>query len=519
MRHPFRFRLAALAALSACTVLLWPGCVAKTASYHYTEKQIEYGDLSFHRTLRLDEYVNAFPQDDLKVEGGADLAFTVEPFVTNQPAGQTRTLAQVAVKTRRARPEENRLPLGLCFVLDVSGSMAAQGKMRDAIEALEASIAELRDGDELALVLFEDVAEARMRPTIIDSATRQNALALLKTIGPGGGTNIQEGLVEGYRQMAAFKTAGFRRILMLTDGNSTVETRSPREMAKVAQVGYQEGLRLSTIGLGHDVDEGLLRDLAAQGSGQYYFAENGKALKKILRDDLRSTVAPLLRDVKLRLRASPGFRVAEVHGGEGPGLPGGAPSGSKNDTAFSLGELNLADWRVLIVELEGDSGSAASRPLQATLGYSLVSGGTPRSLSATLDMDWHAEGRKGELKRGVARNALIFANGKALIEVGRLDERREYPEAISLVDLQMINMRALWDLDPQGIDKELQRFADVRRILAAKLGPQAPAAPALAGDEGKLGARDYVIKGLDMTSKVLPGIWGTVARLLIILIE
>jgi hypothetical protein len=136
-------------------------------------------------------------------------------------------------------------------------------------------------------------------------------------------------------------------------------------------------------------------------------------------------------------------------------------------------------------------------------------------------MGWHAQD-KGRLNGGVARNALLFANGEALIEVGRLDERRDFAAALSIVDLQMVNMRALRSLDPEAVDKELRRFGDVRRILAGKLEGAhvpVPAPPVGPEDDAKLHVRDYVLKGLELSSKVLPGLWGTVARLLVVLIE
>jgi hypothetical protein len=44
-------------ALVSAVLLLLLGCSsAKTASYHYTQKQIEKGDLDFESRLRVDEY-------------------------------------------------------------------------------------------------------------------------------------------------------------------------------------------------------------------------------------------------------------------------------------------------------------------------------------------------------------------------------------------------------------------------------------------------------------------------------
>lgn len=72
-------------------VVFFSGCAStSTASYHYSQKQLEHGAIDFHRTLRVDEYLNAFPQDDVAVPEGASVALLVTPFTRGQPTASDR---------------------------------------------------------------------------------------------------------------------------------------------------------------------------------------------------------------------------------------------------------------------------------------------------------------------------------------------------------------------------------------------------------------------------------------------
>ncbi|MEK7354898.1 MAG: VWA domain-containing protein, partial [Bdellovibrionota bacterium] len=291
------------------------GCASnKTASYHYAQKQIERGDLDFENRLRVDEYVNAFPQNEFaKPAAGKDVELRVDFFTDVLPPTKTKAIAQVAIRTREAIPSEKSKKMGFVFVLDVSGSMSEDNKFLDAIEATLAMISELADGTEFSLVTFSSDAKVAIPPTIVSKESREVLKAKVKSLEVSGGTNIEAGLVLGYKTLTQLTKGTTSRLLLLTDGISNVGITDPKKLAQKAGVQYLEGARISTIGLGHDVDETTLRTIATDGQGAYYFAENARSLKTLFMKELDSLMIPISIKVFVQI-GSQNAKITQVYG-------------------------------------------------------------------------------------------------------------------------------------------------------------------------------------------------------------
>src|SRR5688572_18116252 len=101
MRWMGTFRISMLAGLAA--ILVFTDCTKKhSSSYYYAQKQIQHGEVDFHKTLRVDEYMNAFTQFGIEMEAGQSVKLQVDPFTSVQPAGVDRNFIQVGIRTRRA---------------------------------------------------------------------------------------------------------------------------------------------------------------------------------------------------------------------------------------------------------------------------------------------------------------------------------------------------------------------------------------------------------------------------------
>lgn len=87
-------------------------------------------------------------------------------------------------------------------------------------------------------------------------------------------------------------------------------------MAQKLQIEYVEGARISTIGIGFDVDQGLLRNIAKQGNGHFYFLDSSDRLADIMREDLTSLVVPALKDINLDITTYTDFDILNAYGVE-----------------------------------------------------------------------------------------------------------------------------------------------------------------------------------------------------------
>jgi len=516
-----------ISALIGLVATLVAGCASQTASYHYAQKQIEQGDLGFHRSIRIDEYLNAFPQDWFKLGVGQEIALRIDPLTTKTIQPSEMALYQVAVKTRMPSARDLSTPLALSFVIDVSGSMNDDNKIVHTREALRNSLLELKDGDVVSLVIFNNEARVVASSVTLSSASRATLVAQVGALRADGGTNIESGLVVGYKEMAKFPAGNVKRLILLTDGQSNVGTVTPDQIAKEAAVRRIEGARISTIGLGIEVNEALLRRIAEAGQGHYYFAENAQTLTKILRDGLQTTVIPVAKDVTLEIELGEQFVIERIHGGGGPEDRAG-----KRSARIALGEMNVNDWRILVVELKR-AGSAGSPGIihvagqYASPGEAGAAGATHPILQARPDAAAPAAGAEKRINPFVLRNAVLYGNARALIEAGRLSEQKRYEEALRIVDVQINNNDVLASLDnSEMVRKERDNLSKVRTVIAARLersGDRTSAVvprtsnPVASGSSD--GLRSFVAAGLRASAVALPGLWTTIAAVLAGVIE
>ncbi len=493
------------------------GCSSqKTGSFHYTQKQIEKGDLDFDTRLRVDEYVNAFPQDDLaKPSPGEDVSVRIDWLSNVALKGSATTLAQVAVRSREANATEKSKRFGISMVLDISGSMASEEKFTHAIEGLLAMVAELSEGTEFSLVTFSTEARVDIPTTVIDRKTREVVRQRIREISIEGGTNIEAGLTLGYKTMAQFSRGTVSRLLLVTDGQSNVGITDPKEIAKKAGVQYLEGARISTIGLGHDVDENLLRKIAEKGQGAYYFAESGTALKNLFRKDVQSLVIPIAKSVKIKIVVGPEAILKKVYGYNQPI--------ENNTMTIEAGELNSDDWRIFMVEIEGKDKPIV---LEANASFVHMNGKTPvnRKDTKTLAID---PKQKPKLNKVVARNAIIFANALALIEVSKLAKEKKYTEAEDVLSVQLVSLEFGRSIDSSPeLTTEFENLRKVGQLLRDRKNPNdspspttsVRAVPAMGPTESKI-AKAALKGSLVLAQKAVPGPWGVVLMLIGLAIE
>jgi len=276
---------------------------------------------------------------------GGELAFEVEPPPSGRrsylqvqmeldqveaPAGRNvdrhllitlRTPAQVPPE-EAAQTETGRLPLGFTAVLDVSGSMRG-AKLSQAKEAVRQALHRLHDGDIFALVLFSNEVRCVMEPTALDSRSRRVVESALGEIQAGGMTALCGGLELGIDKALARKQET-NLVLLLSDGQANV---GETDVEKVGQRGYQarqQGLIVSTLGVGSDYNEALMAEIATQGGGRFYHVQAAGQIAAYLTGELGEVATLAARDVQIHLTVPLGAMVVPLtaaypaqQGGEG----------------------------------------------------------------------------------------------------------------------------------------------------------------------------------------------------------
>jgi len=189
------------------------------------------------------------------------------------------------------------------IVLDTSGSMEAEdfvigGRSANRLEVSKAVIAKFIDGrpdDRVGLVLFGEEAFTQV-PLTLDHRSVIQMLGQVE-IGMAGSraTAIGDAIAVAGRPLKELE-AESRVMILLTDGHNNAGRVDPLNAAKAAD---SLGVRIYTIGVGSkdgggrggllglfrrqgsDLDEPMLRNIAAQTEARYFRAADTKALKEV----------------------------------------------------------------------------------------------------------------------------------------------------------------------------------------------------------------------------------------------
>ncbi len=327
----------------------------------------------------------------------------------------------------------------------------------------------------------------------------------MQKVQTDGGTNIEAGLVLGYKQMASFNKEAVARLFLITDGVSNVGVTDPKKIAELAKVNYLEGARISTVGIGRGVDEKVLRKIADKGQGHYYFADKASTLTMFLREDLKSTLIPVLRAATVTIQAQQGFRIKTIYGFEDRVK-------ADNEVVIPLSEMNVDDWRVLITEVEGPEATLkAASPLKVTINY--ASAIQEQTISSSPKIAWHTK-TKATINPAVARNSVLLSNALALKNISKLHSEGKKAEALDLTNLQLTNIRLAKAYDDSAMyANEEATFVKVKNSL--EKGRNVEAVQPTAKDEDRSNSqRNSLIKdGLELVKKVVPGPWSLIISL------
>lgn len=186
---------------------------------------------------------------------------------------QRTRVARLLPVTMDATRRQDQPSLALALVIDKSGSMINGQKMELAREAAAAT-AELLTPDSYISVVGFDAEPTR----VVRMQTARNRLRILRDIGrlsARGGTAIFPALDMAFQDLLVTR-ARIKHVILLTDGQT-----QERGIVDLVQAMRAEAITVSTVGLGSDVNRGLLQQAASLGGGRAYFTQDPHNIPRI----------------------------------------------------------------------------------------------------------------------------------------------------------------------------------------------------------------------------------------------
>ena len=274
-----------------------------TGSYSNVRRMLAQGQLPPKDAVRIEEMINYF---DYGYAGPADRSqpFQVTTELAPAPWNGKRLLLQVGLQgysvPARQIPAKN-----LVFLIDTSGSMYSADKLPLLRESFRQLVPQLRAWDRVAIVVYAGSAGLVLPPTPGDR--QGEILAALEQLQAGGSTNGGAGIELAYAMASqSFVPNGVNRILLATDGDFNVGTVDQRALETRVERGRRDGIALTTLGFGQgNYNEALAEKLADIGNGNYAYIDQLSEARKVLVDEMGSTLLTIAGDVKIQVEFNP----------------------------------------------------------------------------------------------------------------------------------------------------------------------------------------------------------------------
>lgn len=218
-------------------------------------------------------------------------------------------LANIIAPT--AEPRAGRQPVSVALVLDRSGSMDGERKFDLARDAVEQALHMLRPEDRFTLVVYDQEVDVLLPLASATGEAKSLARSRLRDTGPRGSTDLRAGWTAGASQITArLAPDSVSRALLLTDGLANHGVTDHSALVATAAALRRQGVATSTFGVGADFDERLLRDIAHEGGGNFYFVETPAQIPDLLTSELGEALEVVVRGAELRLELPAGADVA-----------------------------------------------------------------------------------------------------------------------------------------------------------------------------------------------------------------
>ncbi len=277
------------------------GLEVDTASYTVARRYLRDGHLPPREAIRVEEVVNALSYGDRGPAAG-DFALSAEGAPTPFGEGERYHVLRFAV-TARAVDRDQRPPAVLTFVVDVSGSMAADNRLGLVKQALYELLAQLRADDRVGLVVYGSRGEVLLEPT----TDHQRIRSSIDRLRSGGSTNAEEGLVLAYDLAARFLDAErINRVILCSDGVANVGRTGPESILARIESDAERGVELTTVGFGMgNYNDVLMEQLADAGDGRYAYVDTLSEARRLFVEELTGTLLTLGREAKAQVEFDP----------------------------------------------------------------------------------------------------------------------------------------------------------------------------------------------------------------------
>jgi len=279
-----------------------------TASYAFVRRNLTSGRLPAREAVRVEEMINYFPYNYPAPKNRGE-PFRVTTTVMPSPWSRDNRLMHIAIRgydiERSERPRAN-----IVLLVDTSGSMAPADRLPLLQQGFRLFTQQLRDDDQVAIVTYAGQAHTALEPT--SGRDRHKIIDVIDNLRASGSTAGGDGLRRAYRLAERhFDREAVNRVILATDGDFNVGITDPKELERFIADKRKTGIYLSILGVGTgNLNDALMQCLAQAGNGNAAHIDSLLEARKVLSEEMASTLFTIADDVKVRVEFNPA-QVAE----------------------------------------------------------------------------------------------------------------------------------------------------------------------------------------------------------------
>lgn len=275
-----------------------------TASYDLFRRDVNLGVLPAAASVRLEEYVNAFPYDYPAPTESDEHPFAIALGAAPHLLSRGTTLLRVGIQAQL--PEDfAKKPANLVFLVDTSGSMSSQNKLPLVQYTLTQTLEMLDPTDTVSIVTYAGQTSIRLKPTqISEYDTIHAAITGLVSAGSTAGAS---GIQLAYQQAeAGMIPGGINHVILCTDGDFNVGISSTEGLVDLITEKRKSGITLTVLGYGSgNLNDAMMEAISNKGNGIYAMLSSQEHASRYVRERMLSTLQHVAKDMKIQVEFNP----------------------------------------------------------------------------------------------------------------------------------------------------------------------------------------------------------------------
>ncbi|MCD4657496.1 MAG: VWA domain-containing protein [Planctomycetes bacterium] len=228
-----------------------------------------------------------------------------------QKLGKTdRNYCMLSIKAPEIEQSTKRKPLNLVLVVDRSGSMKGE-KITSVKKAVNHLVQNLTNEDILSIITYNQKVEVLHASGRVFN--KDSIKSKVNSIFSNGRTNLSDGWEQGFREISENLSDKYvNRIILLTDGLANEGMTDSKELAKLGRKFRKKDVRTTTMGVGVDFNEELLKQVADESSGNYYYMADAERIQDLFQEEIGELLNMVAQDIELVVEFKNGVELRRV---------------------------------------------------------------------------------------------------------------------------------------------------------------------------------------------------------------